>query len=72
MKHAAILIDALFAFSAFAGPRVVVPSLPEVARPLAEVETKVFFGAGAATDNKWMLTIERNVAASNCVEVVFE
>ena len=68
---AAILMVALLAFSAFAGARVVVPSLPEAVRPLAEVETNVFFDAGVATDNKWMLTIERDAAASNSVEVVF-
>ena len=56
---------------AFAGARVVMLSLPEAVRPLAEVETNVFFDAGAATDNKWTLTIERDAAASNCVEVVF-
>ena len=50
---------------------MVVSSLPEAVRPLAEVETNVFFDAGVATDNKWMLTIERDAAASNSVEVVF-
>ena len=68
---AAILAVAFLALSAFAGARVVVPSLPEPARPLAEVETNVFFDAGVATDNKWTFTIERDAAASNCVEVVF-
>ena len=68
---AVILMAALLAFSAFAGARVVVSSLPEAVRPLAEVETNVFFDAGVATDNKWMLTIERDAAASNSVEVVF-
>ena len=59
------------ASSAFAGARVVVPSLPETVRPLAEVETNVLFATGAATDNKWMLSIELDATASNCVEVVF-
>ena len=68
---AAILTVAFLALSAFAGTRMVVSSLPEPVRPLAEVETNVFFDAGVATDNKWMLTIERDAAASNCVEVVF-
>ncbi|MBR5548385.1 MAG: hypothetical protein IKU71_01515 [Kiritimatiellae bacterium] len=68
---AAILTVAFLALSAFAGTRMVVPSLPEPVRPLAEVETNVFFDAGVATDNKWMLTIERDAAASNSVEVVF-
>ena len=68
---ASILTVAFLALSAFAGTRVVVPSLPEAVRPLAEVETNVVFSTGAATDNKWTLTIERDAAASNSVEVVF-
>ena len=68
---AAILMVALLALSAFAGARVVVPSLPEAVRPLAEVETNVVFSTGAAADNKWTLTIERDAAVSNSVEVVF-
>ena len=67
----AILVVALLALSAFAGARVVVPSLPEAVRPLAEVETNVVFSTGAAADNKWTLTIERDAAVSNSVEVVF-
>jgi len=50
---------------------VVVSSLPEAVRPLAEVETNVVFSTGTATDNKWTLTIERDTLVSNCVEVVF-
>ena len=68
---AAILMVAFLASSAFAGARVVVPSLPEAVTPLAEVETNVVFSAGAAADNKWTLTIERDAAVSNSVEVVF-
>ena len=67
----AILMAALLALSAFAGTRVVVPSLPEAVRPLAEVETNVVFSTGAATDNKWTLTIDRDTAVSNSLEVVF-
>ena len=67
----ALLPLAFLALSTFAGQRVVVPQLPEAVRPLAEVETSVMFSTGAATDNKWTLTIERDAAASNCVEVVF-
>ena len=66
-----VLLLAIFSFSALAGVRVVVPSLPEAVRLLAEVETNVVFSTGAATDNKWTLAIERDVAASNSVEVVF-
>ena len=61
----------LLALSAFAGARVVVPSLPEPERPLAEVETNVVFDAGLAGDNLWRLSIELDATASNCVEVVF-
>ena len=67
----AILMAAFLALSAFAGARVVVPSLPEPVRPLAEVETNVVFSTGAAADNKWTLTIERDAAVNNSVEVVF-
>ena len=67
----ALLSFALLALSSFAGQRLVVPSLPEAVRPMAEVETNVVFSTGSATDNKWTLTIERNAAVSNCVEVVF-
>ena len=68
---AAILMVAFLALSASAGARVVVSSLPEAVRPLAEVETNVVFSTGAAADNKWTLTIERDAAVSNSVEVVF-
>ena len=67
----ATLVVALLALSAFAGARVVVSSLPEAVRPFAEVETNVVFSTGAAADNKWTLTIERDAAVSNSVEVVF-
>ena len=68
---AALLAFALFALAAFAGQRVVVPQMPEPVRALAEVETNVVFSTGAATDNKWTLTIERDATTSNSVEVVF-
>ena len=68
---AALLSFALLALSAFAGQRVVVSQMPEPVRALAEVETNVVFSTGAATDNKWTLTIERNAVTSNSVEVVF-
>ena len=50
MKFAAAVLFAVFSFSALAGARVVVPSLPEAVRPLAEVETNVVFSTGAATE----------------------
>ena len=72
MRGGAVALSfALLALSSFAGQRLVVPSLPEAVRPMAEVETNVVFSTGSATDNKWTLTIERNAAVSNCVEVVF-
>ena len=67
---AALLSFALLALSSFAGQRLVVPSLPEAVRPMAEVETNVVFSTGSATDNKWTLTIARDTATSNSVEVV--
>ena len=45
--------------------------MPTPMRALAEVETNVVFSTGVATDNKWTLTIERDAATSNSVEVVF-
>ena len=70
-SHVVALIGVILASFAFAGARVVVPYLPTPVRALAEVETNVVFSTGAATDNKWTLTIERDAATSNSVEVVF-
>ena len=67
----ALLAFALLALSSIAGQRVVVTQLPTPVRPHAEVGTNVVFATGAATDNKWTLTIERDAATSNSVEVVF-
>ena len=67
----ALLAFALLALSSIAGQRVVVPQLPTPVRALAEVGTNVVFATGAATDNKWTLTIERDATTSNSVEVVF-
>ena len=71
MKHLSIVLCLGLALAVHASARFVVPSLPEAVRPLAEVETNVVFSTGAATDNKWTLTIERDAAVSNSVEVVF-
>ena len=72
MKFAAAVLFVLLAHApALAGTRIVVSSLPEAVRPLAEIETNVVFSTGAATDNKWTLTIERDAAVSNSLEVVF-
>ena len=69
-----VLIGLLIASAALiarAGARVVVQSLPEPIRPLAEAETNVIFNVGLATDNKWTLSIELGAAISNSVEIVF-
>ena len=71
MKFAALIIITLLSAASLAAARVIVPSLPEAIRPLAEVETNVVFSTGAAADDKWTLTIERDAALSNSVEVVF-
>ena len=71
MKHLLIVLCLGLALAVHASARVVVPSLPEAVRPFAEVETNVVFSTGAPTDNKWTLTIERDAAVSNSVEVVF-
>ena len=66
-----VLLLASAALMARAGARVVVQSLPEPIRPLAEAETNVIFNVGLATDNKWTLSIELGAAISNSVEIVF-
>ena len=71
MKHLLIVLCLGLALAVHASARLVVSSLPEAVRPLAEVETNVVFSTGAAADNKWTLTIERDAAVSNSVEVVF-
>ena len=71
MKHLSIVLCLGLALAVHASARFVVPSLPEAVRPLAEVETNVVFSTGAAADNKWTLTIERDAAVSNSLEVVF-
>ena len=71
MKHLLIVLCLGLALAVHASARLAVPSLPEAVRPLAEVETNVVFSTGAPTDNKWTLTIERDAAVSNSLEVVF-
>ena len=71
MKHLSIVLCLGLALAVHASARLAVPSLPKAVRPLAEVETNVVFSTGAATDNKWTLTIERDAAVSNSLEVVF-
>ena len=71
MKHLLIFLCFVLTLTVYGSERLSVTDLPMPLRPLAEVETNVVFSTGAATDNKWTLTIERDVAASNSVEVVF-
>ena len=70
MKIAAIVLFVFLSFSALAAVRVVVSSMPEPMRPLAEVETNVAFSAGAPGDNLWRLSVELDASVSNSVEVV--
>ena len=70
MKFAALIFFAFLSASALAGARVIVPSLPEAMRPLAEVETNVAFSVGMPGDNLWKLSIDLDASTSNCVEVV--
>ena len=70
MKLAALIIITLLSAASLAAARVVVQSLPEAVRPLAEVETNVVFSVGAPRDNLWRLSVELDASVSNCVEVV--
>ena len=71
MKHLLIVLCLVLTLTVYGSERLSVTDLPMPLRPLAEVETNVVFSTGAATDNKWTLTIERDAAVSNSVEVVF-
>ena len=53
----AILMVSLLALSAFAGARVVVPSLPEAVTPDAEVSTNIALNVNAA----WLQTLTLSV-----------
>ena len=59
---AAILVVAFLAFSAFAGARVVVPSLPEAATPDAEVSTNIALNVDAAR----LQTLTLSVSFDSC------
>ena len=71
MKHLLIVLCLVLTLTVYGSERLSVADLPMPLRLLAEVETNVVFSTGAATDNKWTLTIERDAAVSNSVEVVF-
>ena len=69
MKYLASITALILSACAHA-ERMVVPSLPEPLRPLAEIETNVAFSAGRTGDNLWRLSIELDATVSNSVEVV--
>jgi len=66
---AAILMVALLALSAFAGARVVVPSLPEAVRPDAEVSTNIALNVNAARLQTLTLAVEFESCVTNEVLV---
>jgi len=66
---AAILMVALLALSAFAGARVVVPSLPEAVRPDAEVSTNIALNVNAARLQTLTLSVEFESCVTNEVLV---
>ena len=66
---AAILMVAFLALSAFAGVRVVVPSLPEAATPDAEVCTNIALNVNAARLQTLTLSVEFESCVTNEVLV---
>ena len=58
-----VLLLAIFSFSALAGARVLVPSLPEAVRPDAEVSTNIALNVNAAR----LQTLTLSVAFESCV-----
>ena len=65
----AILVVALLALSAFAGARVVVPSLPEAVRPDAEVCTNIALNVNVARLQTLTLSVEFESCVTNEVLV---
>ena len=66
---AAILMVAFLALSAFAGARVVVPSLPEAVTPDAEVSTNIALNVNAARLQTLTLSVEFESCVTNEVLV---
>ena len=62
---AAILMAAFLALSAFAGARVVVPSLPEAVTPDAEVSTNIELNVNAARLQTLTLSVEFESCVTN-------
>ena len=69
MKFAAAVLIAVFSFSALAGARVVVPSLPEAVRPDAEVSTNIALNVNAARLQTLTLSVEFESCVTNEVLV---
>ena len=65
MKFAVAVIFVFLAFSAFAGARVVVPSLPEAVRPDAEVSTNIALNVNAARLQTLTLSVEFESCVTN-------
>ena len=66
---AAILVVAFLAFPAYAGARVVVPSLPEPVRPDAEVCTNVALNVNAARLQSLTISVSFDACETNEVLV---
>ena len=62
---AAVLVALLFYASAFAGARVVVPSLPEAVTPDAEVSTNIALNVNAARLQTLTLSVEFESCVTN-------
>ena len=71
MKQFLLFIVFISSTNLFAARQITVTQLPELLRPLAEVETNIAFSVGSPSENKWTFTIELAPSVSNCVEVVF-
>ena len=69
MKFGAAILVTLLAFPAFAGTRVVVPSLPEAATPDAEVCTNIALNVDAARLQTLTLSVAFDSCATNEVLV---
>ncbi len=70
MRSTAISIGAVLAAGMGFAAKVEVSSLPEAARPLAEVETNVAFSAGVPSDNLWSLSIAASPLVGSSIEVL--
>jgi hypothetical protein len=64
-----VLLLAIFSFSAFAGARVLMPSLPEAVRPDAEVSTNIALNVNAARLQTLTLSVEFESCVTNEVLV---